>query len=95
MVTTDGIVKVYSTSHLFPMHGYKGSAWLDGSGKVGRQSRFGQNLPPAERIQPENLATAYHTLEEHPATETSDWREIRKKKRGTAYKRNRILTLRP
>ena len=71
-VTTDGIVKVYSTSHLFPMHGYKGSAWLDGSGKVGRQSRFGQNLPPAERIQPENLATAYHTLEEHPATETSD-----------------------
>ena len=31
---------------------------FDGSGKVGRQNRFGQNLPPAERIQPENLATA-------------------------------------
>ncbi|WP_289201412.1 MULTISPECIES: hypothetical protein [Bacteroidales] len=44
----------------------------DGSGKVGRQSRFGRNLPPAERIQPENLAIACHTLEEHPATETSD-----------------------
>ena len=29
---------------------------FDGSGKVRRQSRFGQNLPPAERIQPENLA---------------------------------------
>ncbi|MCS2900296.1 hypothetical protein NXX91_08575 [Bacteroides thetaiotaomicron] len=27
---------------------------------------------PAERIQPENLAIACHTLEEHPATETSD-----------------------
>ncbi len=48
------------------------SVWLDGSGKVGRQSRFGRNLPPAERIQPENLAIACHTLEEHPATETSD-----------------------
>ena len=31
--------------------------------KVKRQSRFGQNLPPAERIQPENLASACHTLE--------------------------------
>ena len=45
---------------------------FDGIGKVRRQSRFGQNLPPAERIQPENLVTACHTLEEHPATETSD-----------------------
>lgn len=44
----------------------------DGNGKVRRQSRFGQNLPPAERIQPENLATACHTLERHPRTETSD-----------------------
>jgi hypothetical protein len=44
----------------------------DGSGKVGRQSRFGQNLPPVERIQPENLAAASHTLDGHPATETSD-----------------------
>ena len=69
---TDGIVEVHPASYLFPMHGCKGSAWFDGSGKVGRQSRFGQNLPPAERIQPENLATACHTLEEHPATETSD-----------------------
>jgi len=24
------------------MHGCKGSVWLDGSGKVGRQSRFGR-----------------------------------------------------
>ena len=70
--TIDGIVEAYSASHSFPMHGCKGSAWLDGSGKVGRQSRFGQNLPPAERIQPENLASADHTLERHPATETSD-----------------------
>ena len=76
--TTYGIVEAYSVSHSFPMHGCKGSVWLDGSGKVGRQSRFGQNLPPAEGIQPENLATAYHTLEKHPATETSDWREIRR-----------------
>ncbi|WP_244063747.1 MULTISPECIES: hypothetical protein [Bacteroidales] len=44
----------------------------DGSGKVGRQSRFGQNLPPVECIQPENLAPACHTLEGHPVTETSD-----------------------
>ena len=50
--TTDGIVEVHSVSHSFPMYGCKGS----GSGKVGRQSRFGRNLPPAERIQPENLA---------------------------------------
>ena len=71
-VITDGIVESHSVSHSFPMHGCKGSAWLDGSGKVGRQSRFGRNLPPAERIQPENLAIACHTLEEHPATETSD-----------------------
>ena len=77
-ITTDGIVEVHPISHSFPMHGCKGSVWLDGSGKVGRQSRFGQNLPPVERIQPENLVTACHTLEEHPATETSDWREIRR-----------------
>ena len=69
---TDGIVEVHPASYLFPMHGCKGSAWFDGSGKVGRHSRFGQNLPPAERIQPENLASANHTLERHPATETSD-----------------------
>ena len=93
--TTDGIVEVHSVSHSFPMYGCKGSVWLDGSGKVGRQSRFGRNLPPAERIQPENLVTACHTLEEHPATETSDWREIRRKKRGTAYRRSGILMLRP
>jgi len=68
---------------------------FDGSGKVGRQSRFGWNLPPVERIQPENLAIACHTLEEHPATETSDWREIRRQERGTAYRRSGILMLRP
>jgi len=54
------------------MLGCKGSAWFAGSGKVGRQSRFGQNLPPVERIQPKNFAYASHTHEEHPATETSD-----------------------
>ena len=69
---TDGIVEFHPISHLFPMLGCKGSAWLDGKGKVRRQSRFRQNLPPAERIQPENLASADHTLERHPATETSD-----------------------
>ena len=69
---TYGIVEVHPISHLFPMLGCKGSAWFDGRGKVRRQSRFGQNLPPAERIQPENLASADHTLERHPATETSD-----------------------
>jgi hypothetical protein len=71
-VITDGIVEVHSASLSFPMHGCKGSVWLDGSGKVGRQSRFEQNLPPLECIQPENLATACHTLEKHPATEISD-----------------------
>ncbi|WP_304320097.1 hypothetical protein [Phocaeicola plebeius] len=54
------------------MLGCKGSVWFDGRSKVRRQSRFGQNLPPTECIQPENLATAYHTLVGHPATETSD-----------------------
>ena len=44
----------------------------DGNGKVRRQSRFGLNLPPAERILPENLATACYTHFGHPATETSD-----------------------
>lgn len=44
----------------------------DGNGKVRRQSRFGLNLPPAERILPENLATACNTLERHPRAETSD-----------------------
>jgi len=44
----------------------------DGNGKVRRQSRFGLNLPPAERILPENLATTCHTLERHPRAETSD-----------------------
>ena len=38
----NGIVEVHSVSHSFPMHGCKGSVWLDGSGKVGRQSRFGR-----------------------------------------------------
>jgi len=41
-VITDGIVEVHPVSHSFPMHGCKGSVWLDGSGKVGRQSRFGR-----------------------------------------------------
>jgi len=54
------------------MLGCKGNAWFDGRGKVRRRCRFGQNLPPAERIQPENLAPANHTLVRHPATETSD-----------------------
>ena len=44
----------------------------DGNGKVRRQGRFGLNLPPAERIQPENLAPASHMHWGHPATETSD-----------------------
>ena len=44
-VITDGIVEAYSISHSFPIHGCKGSVWLDGSSKVRRQSRFGQNLP--------------------------------------------------
>lgn len=38
-VITDGIVEVHSVSHSFPMHGCKGSVWLDGGDKVG------QNLP--------------------------------------------------
>ena len=65
---TDGIIEFIP----FPMLGCKGSAWFDGRGKVKRQSRFEQNLPPTERILPENLAPANHTLVRHPATETSD-----------------------
>ena len=44
-VTIYGIVEVHSVSYSFPMHGCKGSVWLDDSGKVGQQNRFGQNLP--------------------------------------------------
>ena len=69
---TYGIVEVHSGSHSLPMSDAKVTHGFDGRGKVRRQSRFGQNLPPAERIQPENLASADHTLERHPATETSD-----------------------
>jgi len=43
--TTYGIVELHPVSHPFPIHGCKGSAWLGGSRKVGRQSRSGQNLP--------------------------------------------------
>ena len=55
------------------MHGCKVSVWLNGSGKVGRKPFLAESSSNEfERIQPENLATACHTLEEHPATETSD-----------------------
>ena len=64
--------RLHPVNHSFPMLGCKGSVWFDGRSKVRRQSRFGLNLPPAERIQPENLAPADHTLVRHPATETSD-----------------------
>ncbi|MRY83849.1 hypothetical protein GKD58_06215 [Parabacteroides distasonis] len=67
---------------------------FEGIGKVKRRCRFGQNLPQTSLsvLLPENLATACHALLGHPATETSDWQEIRKY-RGTAYRRSRILTL--
>ncbi|NDO60845.1 hypothetical protein E5342_14835 [Parabacteroides distasonis] len=41
-VITDGIVEVHSVSHSFPIHGCKGSVWLDGIGKVGRQAVSGR-----------------------------------------------------
>ena len=70
---TDGIVEAYSISHSFPIHGCKGSVWLDGSSKVRRRAVSAESSSNEfERIQSENLATACHTLEEHPATETSD-----------------------
>ena len=93
--TTDGIVEVHSVSHSFPMYGCKGSVWLDGSGKVGRQSRFGRNLPPAERIQPENLATACHAQESIRQRKQATDGKIRRQEKGTAYERSRILTLHP
>ncbi|WP_244058011.1 hypothetical protein [Phocaeicola dorei] len=47
---------------------------FDGIGKVERQKPFRAESSSngVERIPPENLATASHTLERHPATETSD-----------------------
>ncbi len=55
------------------MHGCKGSVWLNDSGKVGRQAVSAESSSNEfERIQPENLVTVCHSLEEHPATETSE-----------------------
>ena len=42
---TYGIVEVHPISHLFPMHGCKGSAWLGWQPQGLAASRFGQNLP--------------------------------------------------
>lgn len=83
-VATYGIIKVHPVSHLFPMHGCKGSVWLwrHRQGRAAEPFRAESSSNGFERIPPENLATANHTLERHPATETSDWREIRRKRRN-------------
>ncbi|MEO4937873.1 MULTISPECIES: hypothetical protein [Bacteroidaceae] len=69
---TDGIIEFIPSGTCSRCSDAKVAHGSDGSDKVKRQSRFGQNLPPAERIQPENLASANHTQKGHPATETSD-----------------------
>ena len=91
-----GIVENHSVSHSLPMSDAKVRVALKTEVRLGcKPFRTESSSNGFERIQPENLVTACHTLEEHPATETSDWREIRRKKRGTAYRRSWILTLRP
>ncbi|MCR6509876.1 hypothetical protein M1B78_17400 [Bacteroides sp. KH569_7] len=72
--TTYGIVEAYSASHSFPIHGCKGSMWLDGIGKVRRRCRFGQNLPQncLSVFSPKTLPLLDTRLKKHPATETSD-----------------------
>jgi len=42
---TYGITEVHPASHLFPMHGCKGNAWLGWQPQGLAASRFGQNLP--------------------------------------------------
>ena len=71
---TYGITEVHPASHLFPMHGCKGSAWLGWQlqGRAAEPFRAESSSNGFERIQPENLAPADHTLVRHPATETSD-----------------------
>ncbi|MFS2554440.1 hypothetical protein [Parabacteroides merdae] len=95
-VTTDGIAEVHSASHLSPMSDAKVACGLYGSRKVRRQSRFGQNLSQTSLsvFSPKTLPLLATRLKKHPATETSDWREIRKY-RGTAYRRSGILMLHP
>ncbi|MCR1852426.1 hypothetical protein [Parabacteroides distasonis] len=44
-VTTYGIVEVHSVSHSLPMSDAKVAYGYNGRGKIGRQSRFGQNPP--------------------------------------------------
>ncbi len=71
---TYGITEVHPASHLFPMHGCKGNAWLGWQPQGLAASRFGQNLPQTglSVFSPKNLAAACHTLNKHPVTETSD-----------------------
>lgn len=72
--TTYGIVELHPVSHPFPMYGCKGSAWLGWQlqGLAAEPFRAESSSNGFERIQPENLAAACHTLNKHPVTETSD-----------------------
>jgi len=47
-------------------------AWVAAARSGGRAVSGRIFLKQVERIQPENLAAACHTLKRHPATETSD-----------------------
>ena len=71
---------IHPVSHLFPMHGCKGSVWFwrHWQGRAAEPFRTESSSNKFERIQPENLATVSHALKRHPATETSDWWEIRR-----------------
>ncbi len=71
---TYGIVELHPVSHLFPMHGCKGSPWLEWQpqGRAAKPFWAESSSNKFKRIQPENLAAACHALKRHPATETSD-----------------------
>ena len=61
----------------------------DGSGKVRRQSRFGLNLPPMERIQPENLALPATRLKGiRQRKQATDGKSEDKKRNGLQVKQN-------
>ena len=72
--TIYGIAEVHPVSYLFPMLGCKGSVWpwRHWQGRAAEPFRVESSSNGVERILPENIATTCHTLERHPATETSD-----------------------
>ncbi|WP_302613822.1 hypothetical protein, partial [uncultured Bacteroides sp.] len=89
-----GIVEVHSVSHSLPMSDAPRACGRHWQGQAAVPFRAESSSNKFERIRPENLANACHTLLGHPWAETSDWQEIRTY-RGTAYRRSKILVLHP